>query len=45
MQGNDINTIVVTDKVEEFIGKVGLWVTNIERKSLDIFPRLKNFVE
>jgi hypothetical protein len=34
----------VTDKVKEFLGKSGLWVRKIERKGLDIFSRLKDFV-
>jgi hypothetical protein len=45
MQGNDTNIIVVTDKMKTFIGKLGLWVRKLEGKSLDMFPRLKNFVE
>jgi hypothetical protein len=30
MQGNDANVIRVTDKVEAFIGKLGLWVRKLE---------------
>jgi hypothetical protein len=33
MQGNDINIIVVTDKVKAFAGKLGLWVREIKRYS------------
>jgi hypothetical protein len=32
MQGNDIKTIIVTDKLNTFIGKLGLWVRKLERK-------------
>jgi hypothetical protein len=45
MQGKDTNIIVVTDKVKSFVGKFGLWVRQVEGKSLDMFPRLKKFVE
>jgi hypothetical protein len=34
MQGNDTDIIVMTDKVKAFIGKLGLWVTKLEQKSL-----------
>jgi hypothetical protein len=45
MQGNDTNITVVTDKVEAFFGKLGLWVRKLGGKSLDIFSRLKYFGE
>jgi hypothetical protein len=35
----------VTDKVEALIGKLDLWVRKLEGKSLDMFSRLKYFVE
>jgi hypothetical protein len=44
MQVNDTN-IVVTDKVKAFIGKLSLWVRKLGGKSLDMFSRLKGFVE
>jgi hypothetical protein len=31
--------------VKAFIGKLGLWVRKLEVINLDVFPRLKNFVE
>jgi hypothetical protein len=34
MQGNDTDIIIVNDKVREFIGKLGLWVRNLEGKGL-----------
>jgi hypothetical protein len=45
MRGNDTNIIVVSEKVKAFAGKLGLWVRKIGRKSLDMFSRLKDFVE
>jgi hypothetical protein len=45
MQGNDINIIVVTDKVKVFIGKLDSCVKKLEKKSLEIFSRLKDFVD
>jgi hypothetical protein len=45
MQGNHTNIMAVTDKVKEFIGNLGLWVRKLERKSLDMFSRSKDFVE
>jgi hypothetical protein len=35
MQGNDTNIIIVTDKLKTFIGKLGLWVRKLERKSVE----------
>jgi hypothetical protein len=46
MQGNGTNIIVVTivtDKVKEFIGKLGLWVRELEGKSLGTFLSLEEF--
>jgi hypothetical protein len=31
--------------VKAFIGKLGMWIRKIEEKNLDIFSRLKDFVE
>jgi hypothetical protein len=45
MQGNDSNTAVVTDKVKVFIWRLGLWVTKPEGNILNMFSRLKEFVE
>jgi hypothetical protein len=44
IQGNDTNIIIVADKVKACIGKLGLWVRNLEGKSMDMFYRLKDFV-
>jgi hypothetical protein len=35
----------VADKVKAFIGKLDLWVRKLERNSLDIFSRSKDFVK
>jgi hypothetical protein len=45
MQGNDTNIIAVTDEVKAFSGKYGWWVRKLEGKRLEIFSRLKYFVE
>jgi hypothetical protein len=45
MQGHDTNIAVVTDKMKAFIGKLGFWVRKLERISLDMFSRWKDFVE
>jgi hypothetical protein len=45
MQRNDTDTIVVTDKVRAFIGKLGLCVRKLEATTLDMFSRSKDFVE
>jgi hypothetical protein len=45
MQGNDTNSNVMTHKVKAFIGKLGLWMRKLERKSLEMFSHLKDFVE
>jgi hypothetical protein len=45
MQVNDTNNIVVTYKLKAFIVKLGLWVRKRERKSLEMFSRLKHFME
>jgi hypothetical protein len=45
MHGNDGNIILVTDKLKAFVGKSGLWVRKLEGDILDMFSRLKDFVE
>jgi hypothetical protein len=45
MQGNNTNTVVVTDNVMAFIGKSGLWVRKLEGTSFDMFSSLKDSVE
>jgi hypothetical protein len=45
VQENDAHIIAVADKVKAFAGKLGLWVSKRGRQSLDIFSRLKDFVE
>jgi hypothetical protein len=37
MQENDTNIIIVADKVKAFVGKLGLWIRKLERKSLESF--------
>jgi hypothetical protein len=43
MQRNDTNIIVVADKVEAFVVKLGLWDRKLGGKCLDMFPCLKYF--
>jgi hypothetical protein len=43
MQGNDTLMIAVTAKVKAFTGKLGLWVRNLEGKSLNMFSCLKGY--
>jgi hypothetical protein len=45
MHGNDTIIVIVTNEVKAFDGKLGLWVSIVEGKSLEIFSRLKDFVE
>jgi hypothetical protein len=35
--GQDTNIVVVTDKVQAFIGKLCLWIRKLEGKGLDMF--------
>jgi hypothetical protein len=45
MQTNETNIVVVTDKLNAFIGLSDMRVRKIEGTSLDIFSDLKDFVE
>jgi hypothetical protein len=45
MQRKNTNITVVHDKVKVSVGELGLWVRKLEEKSLEIFSRLKDFVE
>jgi hypothetical protein len=45
MQGYDTNVLVVSDKVNAFVRKIGLWVSKIEEGNLDTFPKLNAFIE
>jgi hypothetical protein len=40
MQGYDTNILVVSDKVNAFVRKIGLWISKIEERNLDMFPKL-----
>jgi hypothetical protein len=41
MERNETNITVVRDKVNAFIGKLGLWVTKLQRR---IFPMFSHFM-
>jgi hypothetical protein len=45
MQGYDTNILVVSDKVNAFVRKIGLWISKIEEGNLDMFPKLNAFIE
>jgi hypothetical protein len=45
MQGYDTNILVVSDKVNAFVRKIGLWISKIEERNLDMFPKLNAFIE
>jgi hypothetical protein len=45
MQGYDTNILVVSDKVNAFVRNTGLWISKIEERNLDMFPKLNAFTE
>jgi hypothetical protein len=45
MQGYDTNILIVSDKVNAFVRKLGLWISKIEKRNLDMFPKLNAFIE
>jgi hypothetical protein len=45
MRRNDTDINVLSDKLEAFIGKLALYIRKLGVKTLDVFSRLKNFVE
>jgi hypothetical protein len=45
MQGYDTNILVGSDKVNAFVRKIGLWISKIEERNLDMFPKLNAFIE
>jgi hypothetical protein len=45
MQEHDTNILVVSDKVNAFVGKIGLCIIKIEERDLDMFPKWSVFVE
>jgi hypothetical protein len=45
VQGNDTDIIIVTEKVKAFIGKFRAVSQKTIKKHLEIFSRLKDFVE
>jgi hypothetical protein len=45
MQGYDTNILVVSDKVNAFVRKICLWISKIEERNLDMFPKLDAFIE
>jgi hypothetical protein len=45
MQGYDTNILVVSDKVNAFVRKMGLWISKIEERNLHMFPKLNTFIE
>jgi hypothetical protein len=44
-QGYDTNILVVSDKANAFVRKIGLWISKIEERNLDMFPKLNDFIE
>jgi hypothetical protein len=44
-QGYYTNIPVVSDKVNAFVSKIGLWISKIEERNLDMFPNLSVFIE
>jgi hypothetical protein len=45
MQGYDANILVVSDKVNAFVREIGLWISKIEERDLEMFPKLNAFIE
>jgi hypothetical protein len=45
MQRYDTNILVVSDKVNSFVRKIGLCNSKIEERNLDMFPKLNAFIE
>jgi hypothetical protein len=45
MQGYDTKILVVSDKVNAFVRKIGLWISKIEERNLVMFPKLNAFIE
>jgi hypothetical protein len=45
MQGYDTNILLVSDKVNAFVRKISLWISKIEERNLDMFPKLNAFIE
>jgi hypothetical protein len=45
MQGYDTNILVLSDKVNAFVRKIGLWISKIEERNLDMFPKFNVFIE
>ena len=40
MQGQQMNLLILKDKVKAFIKKVELWKSNLQKNKIDMFPRL-----
>jgi hypothetical protein len=45
MQWYDTNILVVSDTVNASVRKIGLWISKIDERNLDKFPRLNAFIE
>jgi hypothetical protein len=45
MEGYENNILVVSDKENAFVRKTGLWISKIEERNLDMFPKLNAFIE
>jgi hypothetical protein len=45
MQGYDTNILVVSHKENAFVWKMGLWISKIEERNLDMFLKLNAFIE
>lgn len=45
LQGRENNIIIMLDKVNAFIKKLGIWIIRLEKRNFDAFDLTSNYID